>query len=120
MADYPEILEELAAHLGEALVKRGLSKEVAAQVAWESADWLRQPTAWGGRSIYIPRAEQIELRARDLEIYHRQVFEHWSYPLLAKTYNLTEMRIRQVLARVRQQRRQRVEAGGLFPAEDCG
>lgn len=120
MADYPEILEELAAHLGEALVKRGLAKDLAAVVAWESAEWLRQPTAWGGRSIYIPRAEQIELRARDLEIHHRKVFENWSYPLLAKTYGLTEMRIRQVLARVRQQRRQQVEEGGLFSAEEMG
>ena len=120
MAEYPEILEELGAHLGEALVKRGLGRDVAAEVAWSAVEWLRQPTAWGGRSVYIPRSEQIELRARDLEIHHRFVFEHWSYALLAKTYGLTEMRIRQILARVRQQRRQRVEEGGLFGGEDLG
>lgn len=120
MADYPEILEELAAHLGEALVKRGIPKDQAAEIAWESAEWLRQPTVWGGRPVYIPKTDQIELRARDLEIHHRFVFEHWSYALLAKTYGLTEMRIRQVLARVRHQRRQPVAEGGLFPGELLG
>jgi len=120
MADYPEILEDLAAHLGEALVKRGVEKDLAATVAWESVDWLRQPTIWGGQPIYIPKAGGVELRARDLEIHHHFVFDHWSYTLLSKTYSLTEMRIRQILARVRQQRRQRVDVGGLFPVEDVG
>lgn len=117
MAEYPELLEDLGGILGESLVKRGMRKDQAAEVAWEAVEHVRR--IWGGRPVYIPKAEQIELAERDQRIY--DLFQHqlWSYAGLAKEFDRTEMRIRQIIKRVKLARRQKVEGSGtLFPAED--
>jgi len=117
MADYPEVLEDLGGILGEALVKHGMKKDLAAEIAWDAVEYVRQ--AWGGRPVYIPKAEQIELAARDQELYELFQFRLWSYSALAKKYDRSEMRIRQIVKRVKLARRQKLDGpGALFAAEE--
>lgn len=116
MAEYPELLEELGGILGDALVRHGLKKDQAADIAWDAVENVRK--AWGGRPVYIPKGELFELAGRDQEIYelYRQL---WPYLALAKKYDRTEMRIRQIIKRVSMARRQQVEPQGtLFPVAD--
>lgn len=117
MAEYPELLEELGGLLGESLVRHGLKKDQAAEVAWEAVEHVR--LAWGGRPLYIPKAEQIELAARDQEMYELFQFAMWPYAALAKKYDRSEMRIRQIIKRVKLTRRQKLDGPGtLFAAEE--
>lgn len=117
MVDYPEVLEDLGGILGEALVKHGLKKDLASEIAWDAVETVRK--SWGGRPVYIPKAEQIELSARDHEMYDRFQRSLWPYAALAKTYNLSEMRIRQIVKRARMARRQKLDGpGALFADED--
>ena len=117
MAEYPELLEELGGILGDALVRQGLKKDLAAEIAWDAVESVRK--AWGGRPVYIPKAELFELAGRDQEIYELYRFQLWPYLALAKKYDRTEMRIRQIIKRVKLARRQQVEPQGtLFPVAD--
>lgn len=109
---YPELLEELGAHLGEALIRAGMGPERAAEVAFGCVEFVRKE--WGGRTIYVPQAEGVDLDARNQEIYQRYL-QHWPIPKLAKEYDRSEMRIRQILHQVRLARRQPAQEGGLFP-----
>lgn len=113
MPQYPELLEELGGHLGEALAKGGLSPERAAELAFDCVEFVRHE--WGGRTLYIPQAEGVELAERNLEIHQRWRHELWPIPRLAKEYGRSEMRIRQILHQVRLSRKQPGILGGLFP-----
>ncbi len=113
MPQYPELLEELGGHLGEVLKAKGLEAERAAELAFDCVEYVRKE--WGGRTVYIPQAESVELAGRNQEIYQRWRFEFWQVSRLAREYDLSEMRIRQILHQVRAARRQPVQPGGLFP-----
>lgn len=99
MPHYPELLEELGGHLGEALTRLGTPADRAAEVAFACVEYVRKE--WGGRTLYVPQAENVELGERNLEIHRLWRFEHWPIPKLAKEYDLSEMRIRQILHQVR-------------------
>jgi len=117
MAEYPEVLEDLGGMLGDALVRHGLKKDAASEIAWEAVEGVRR--SWGGQQVYIPRGEEWARATRDQEIYALFQFEKWPYLALARKYDLTEMRVRQIIHRVKSQRCQRIEPrGGLFPVED--
>ncbi len=95
--NYPELLTELAAYVGEVLQKRGQPAEVAAEIGFETAEHVRRN--WAGHSLYLPKGQEFDLSRRDLEIYH--LFNGRNVALLADRFRLTEVRIYQIIKRVR-------------------
>ncbi|RZI43704.1 hypothetical protein EGT07_08015 [Herbaspirillum sp. HC18] len=51
----------------------------------------------GGTAFYLPRGIKQQLESRDAEI--RKKFNGFNYAALASEYKVTEMRIRQILAK---------------------
>ena len=113
MPQYPELLEELGGHLGEALERGGVPAERAAELAFACVEFVRKE--WGGRTIYIPQAENVEMTERNAEIYRLWCRGHCPIPTLAKNHGLSEQRIRQILHQIRLQRSQPAVGGCLFP-----
>lgn len=113
MPQYPELLEELGGHLGEALERGGIPAERAAELAFVCVEFVRKE--WGGRTLYIPQAEIVEMTKRNAEIFRLWRWEHYPIPRLAKDHGLSEQRIRQILHQIRLQRSQPVVDGCLFP-----
>lgn len=110
--NYPEILGDLAAIVGEALVRRGTAIEAAAEVGYEAAEYVRQ--RWGGQPVYLTKGLHYDLSKRDLEIWRK--FNGHNHAELAREHELSVMRIYQILKRVRIEdvRRRQVD---LFPKE---
>lgn len=50
---------------------------------------------FGGRQYYLPKGQRLELAFRDREIY--QKFNGRNYAELAMQFNLTHMRVRQIV-----------------------
>jgi Mor family transcriptional regulator len=96
---YPEILADVAATAGEFLQKSGLPADRAADIGFQLAEFVR--TRWGGHKIYISKAESYMLSRRDLEIWHAFDGTTAKIAELATKYNLSEMRIYQIIKRVK-------------------
>ncbi len=99
--DYPEVLQDLADQVGELLKKRGVSPDEAAELGWETAEFLRDH--WGGQKIYIPKAITFIASRRDLEIYHR--WNGTNGLALCREYGLSDTRLRQIIIAIRKARR---------------
>lgn len=99
-------MQDVALCLYEALV---LQDERAGQAA-PAASWEEQLVQWthqvlvqlqhlteqkGGGAIYLPKGVALRLSARDREICGR--FRGNNYRELARDYDLTEMRVRQII-----------------------
>lgn len=90
--------------------------------AWlaQLQEWARQVRAQmlhlaseiGGRAIYLPKGVALRLSARDLEICER--FRGNNYRELAREYDLTEMRVRQIVD-AWQRARYLARQGSLLP-----
>ncbi|TCS38488.1 Mor family transcriptional regulator [Paucimonas lemoignei] len=97
--EYPEVLADIAREIHSRLMDHPLLKlehPIAAEVALGVAEHVRKNI--GGVATYIPRGLGYELSVRD-----RQMFEEFTgdnYHQLARKYELTEMRVRQVIAHV--------------------
>jgi Mor family transcriptional regulator len=95
--DYPEILADLADQIGQKLVeKRVCDPERAADIGFEAAEHIRRH--WGKQPVYIPAGEAYDLSKRDVEIFNRCNNNHAE---LAREYNLTVVRIYQIVKAVR-------------------
>lgn len=113
-SEYPELLREIATELflqlSEQADCRTLGEERIAAIAYRVAEHIRHEL--GGRNLYLARGVLHECSQRD-----REMFEQFrgDYRVLAEQYDLTEMRIRQIIERCR-----RAEAtkrqGQLFDA----
>lgn len=104
--DYPEALGLIANAAYMWLTSRlKLDHDRASEAALSIAEAARAEL--GGGHIYLPKGQAWELSHRDREIYAK--FRGDNYAQLAREYNRSEMRIRQIVERCRRadiQRRQ--------------
>lgn len=113
---YPEVLADIARTIHERLMEDPrikLAHPIAAEVAMSVAEHVRKNI--GGVATYIPRGINYELTLRDREIWAE--FKGDNYHELARKYDVTEMRVRQIVAqamRIDKARRQQ----NLFETTD--
>lgn len=106
---YPEVLADIARTVHEVLMEHPRTKlahQVAAEVALTVAEHVRKNI--GGVATYIPRGMSYELTLRDREIWND--FTGDNYAALARKYDKTEMRVRQIVSaamRIDRQARQK-------------
>jgi Mor family transcriptional regulator len=96
---YPEVLADIARQIHQRLMEDPrvkLPHTVAAEVALSVTENVRKTV--GGVSMYIPLGRHYEASKREMDIYRD--FKGDNYHELVRKYNLTEMRIRQIIKRV--------------------
>lgn len=95
--ELPEIMQVVADFMTEALIKKGISESVAADLGVECC--MAVMKAVGGDSYYIPKGVKLTYTKRDLQIYN----EFFNTPLrqLSAKYGITTRRIYQIVAAVR-------------------
>jgi Mor family transcriptional regulator len=117
--DYPELIREIATeifvHLVESEDTRHLGEAVSARIAFTAGERIRQE--FGGTNWYIGKGVQYTCSARDREIFERDRGNNIDE--LARAYDLTPMRIRQILKRCRIDDQRRRQAS-LFEADGTG
>jgi Mor family transcriptional regulator len=91
--DYPEVLTVIAQTSYDFMVSNQLPQDRAADLAMLLAERIRKE--FGGSAPYIPKAEKYLGSKRDREIF--DCFDGSNYAVLARQYDLTEMRIRQIV-----------------------
>ncbi len=93
--DYPETLAVIAVAAYEWLTAAPLKLEhqPAAEAALSIAEAARRKL--GGGHQYIPKGRDYDLSRRDLRIYGK--FRGDNYTALAREFDLSEMRIRQIV-----------------------
>lgn len=96
-AAYPELLADLADQVAIKCVSLGIDPGQAADIGWQCAEHIREH--WGGGGLYMPKGVAYELSQRDARIY--QQFNGTNHTALARQYDLTEMRIYQIIKRAR-------------------
>lgn len=106
---YPELLADMASHLGTLLVEHGIGREKAAEIGLKAAEFLRGH--WSGVPFYIPKGSAWELSNRDLEIFEK--FNGRNHAALAREYNLSVMRIYQIVKACRAELLRKTQ-GALF------
>lgn len=93
---YPEVLADIARTIHERLMEDPrvkLPHAIAAEVAMSVAEHVRKNI--GGVATYIPRGLSYELTLRDREMWAE--FKGDNYSALARKYDITEMRARQII-----------------------
>lgn len=93
---YPEVLADIARTIHEQLMLHPACKlphPIAAEVAMYVAEHVRKNI--GGVATYIPRGLSYELTLRDREMWAE--FKGDNYAALARKFDLTEMRTRQII-----------------------
>ena len=98
--DYPEALAVIAVAAYDWLVAPPLKldHQAASEAALSIAEAAR--VGLGGGDIYIPKGQAYMLRRRDLQIYAK--FRGDNIGALAREFDLTEMRVRQIVDRCRE------------------
>lgn len=94
---YPEILALIARANYDALRAAGVAADPATDIAFAVAERVRKDL--GGGDFYVPKGEYWEADVRADEIWRK--FNGRNYAELAQAYDLTEMRIRQIVANKR-------------------
>lgn len=94
---YPEMLADLADQIAVKLVDVKVPADKAADIGFDIAEYMREH--WGGYPFYFPKGVQYDFHCRDLEIFER--FTGYNQPELAREYNLTLVRIYQIIKAVR-------------------
>lgn len=95
--NYPDVLEQMGQCIGRTLVKHGIKKPKAQEIAFESIEGIRSEV--GGAYLYVNKGITYELSARDMEIW--QKFNGRNYFELSQEYKLSEMQIRNIINTVR-------------------
>lgn len=95
--ELPEIMQVIADFMIDALISRGISEFMAAELSVDCAIALMK--AVGGDNVYIPKGVQMEYNKRDLKIYKE--FEYMDIREICKIYGVTPRRIRQIIAAVK-------------------
>ena len=106
---YPELLADLADQVALKLTEAGIKRAVAADIGFAAAEHIREH--WSGAPIYIPKGAAYGFTQRDLELYER--FNGCNHRQLAREYNLSIMRIYQIVKRVRAEHVKKCQ-GALF------
>lgn len=96
---YPEVLADIAREIHKSLMEDPrikLAHPIAAEIAMTVTEHVRKNI--GGVNVYIPRGNVYEATQREQQIYRD--FKGDNHHELARKHNLTEMRIRQIVATV--------------------
>ena len=111
MAEYPEVLLDVAACLSEALERKGIPAEKSSDLAFEAVESLRK--RWGGMDVYIPMAEFLDLAPK-----HLQVYAQWkgggNMLDLVREFGYSVQWIRQIVRASRTARAQKVTSPPLL------
>ncbi|MDP1681060.1 MAG: Mor transcription activator family protein [Burkholderiales bacterium] len=94
---YPELLADLADQIACKLLEFGIEPERAAEAGFAAAEHIR--ANWSGQSLYVPKGVEYELSKRDMVIFER--CNGRNHEVLAREYNLTVMRIYQIIKAVK-------------------
>jgi Mor family transcriptional regulator len=93
--DYPELLADLARAVHEQLLSTPdlqITYQRAGEIAMATAERVR--INFGGINNYVPKGVSYMASVRDKEMYAK--FNGSNYAALAREYNRTEMRVRQI------------------------
>lgn len=93
---YPEVLADIARTVHQRLMahpRLKLAHPIAAEVAMDVAEHVRKNI--GGVATYIPRGMSYELTQRDRQMWAD--FKGDNHSELARKYDMTEMRVRQII-----------------------
>lgn len=118
---YPEVLADIARTIHEELMsdqRIQLPHPLAAEIALKVAEHVRRNI--GGVATYIPRGMSYELTLRDRQMWAE--FRGDNYAELARKYDKTEMRVRQIIAhaiKVDRAARQHNLFGEVLPEENA-
>lgn len=74
------------------MIPDGIYREVAGEIG--IANFIKLSALVGGTTIYIPKPESLLRPVRDLCI--KKEFNGYNYTELAKQYNLSESRVREI------------------------
>lgn len=96
MQNYPELLADLAARIGEALEACGIDTARAAEIGMMAAEHVRKN--YSGQLLYLPRGHAYEKDKRDREIYAR--CDGRNHAELAAEYSLSVVRVYQIVKAV--------------------
>lgn len=102
-----DVFEGLALAVASELEKEKIAKDVAILIAVQVTQQMRLHL--GGQTVYFPKSWAATKNARDQEIF--KAFDGTNYQALAMQYQLTEMRIRQIVGRAIQVDRERRRRG---------
>ena len=97
--EYPEVLADIAREIHSRLMDHPLVQlphAIAAEMALGVTEHVRKNI--GGVATYIPRGMAYELSIRDKKIYEK--FNGENYHALAREFEMTEMRVRQIVTHV--------------------
>lgn len=115
---YPERLREVAYHLYASLLRtdalRSLERSALAEMALRQTERLSQEM--GGGNFYMHKGLAFRLTQRDREMCSK--FNGRNYHQLAREYDLSEMRIRQIIDEWQREEFARRQ-GGLFGADQA-
>jgi Mor family transcriptional regulator len=100
---YPEILGELLVTLQSELHAAGLDVTSANDIAWRTAEKIRD--AWGGQTVYVPQGTAFEARQRYEEIW--QAFDGKNVHSLARRHNISEQAVYAALRFMRDEMQRR-------------
>lgn len=92
--DADDIWEDAATKLQASLAAHGVGGEKSAYIAVAVVDDLRKH--WGGLSVYVPQGIAARHRKRNRAIFSE--FNGRNYSELALNYELSEMRVRQIIS----------------------
>ena len=98
-AEYPELLADIAREIHARLMDHKLlqlAHPIAAEIALSVTEHVRKNI--GGVMTYVPRGQSYELSLRDRQMYAE--FTGDNYGQLAQKNNMSEMRVRQIMAHV--------------------
>lgn len=106
---YPEIFADLAAQIAVILIEQGIDVEKAADIGLAAAEHIRGH--WSGQSIYLAKGDRYDISRRHFEIFEK--CNGRNHEQLAREYNLTVVRIYQIVKAVRAEMVKRRQ-GALF------
>lgn len=89
-----DVLEQVAESTRDQLISEKIDEEKATSIAINLAQKMRHD--FGGQLVYFPKAFGRAREIRDAGIYAK--FDGGNYQALGIEYNLSEMRIRQIIA----------------------
>ena len=96
-----DVLEQIGIDISEGLIAHGVETPESARIAANTVQKLRR--LYGGFSVYFQKDLQRNLDKRDIEIFN--AFNGANYGDLAREHGLTEVRVRQIVAKVTQTRK---------------
>lgn len=109
-----DVLEQIGASIGKALVDHKVAEEAATNISVSVTQELRM--LMGGQTVYFPKAITAIKEKRDKEIFWE--FDGCNYQALAMKHGVSEMRIRQIIEKMTEIRRQTLKAGLADPLKN--